>query len=306
MMKGGYGAMGKGGNNFKRFGPYDNGPRETAMCSEHGKKRSLDCMDLDPTSGQYICTPQNMCKQSSAEDGGMGTITETCSVHGKKRQMNCLMDDGFGGWQCIGEDECKMGKGGGRGGKNNNNNSWGGGNDYNNRQGPMDGNNNRSTGTGCCSVHQKPRSWDVLCEDGYGGYMCSPPNVCKVGRDSDNMYPPPQNNNRGNKGKGGKGKGRGGGGGNADTEMCEVHGKRRSMSNLQQGFAGGFECMPGFECKGANSDGFGDSMGGFNNTETALCSVHGKNRSMNVLIDDGMGGFACNEQNECKSGRPSF
>ena len=37
---------------------------------------------------------------------------------------------------------------------------------------------------------------------------------------------------------------------------------------------------------------------------SARCSVHGKNRTMTNMIDDGYGGYQCSEENQCQTGGP--
>merc|ERR1719401_1148925 len=72
------------------------------------------------------------------------------------------------------------------------------------------------------------------------------------------------------------------------------------MRNMQDDGMGGFVCAPGFECQGATCSGTAANPVGGGPEGKVACSISGKNRSGNNMIDDGMGGFRCAPGFECQ------
>lgn len=291
--KGGFGAV-RGGHSNHRSSPYTTAPhsqggKESAICSAHGKKRSLEC--LKPCgNGDYECTPKHMCKQGSdgGNNGFMTTSTPRgkggrkgagghdhleCSIHKKWRLKANLETDGWGGFCCSAGSECKTASGNSTAGTPR-------------RHAPA---GLPADGTGLCSAHNKPRSWSCLEEDGFGGWQCISPHQCKTkeGEYAGSQLP------------GGFEKG--------ETGVCALHNKKRSMSALMETVAG-LQCTDGMECKVGSrpTAGEADDMimdNGLNPNEIYICSAHQKNRSSSVLIEDGEGGWVCRPEDECKGSK---
>merc|ERR1711972_687943 len=55
-------------------------------------------------------------------------------------------------------------------------------------------------------------------------------------------------------------------------------------------------------CMGGSSSGGGDAI---SDEGTAMCSAHGRKRTMRNLEDDGMGGFKCSRNNQCQGTGPT-
>lgn len=262
--KGGYGAV-RGGAQFQRPAPYGARPvAENAFCSLHGKKRSLESLSIDPASGQYVCAPKMQCKLPNSNAGlGQETETATCSVHDKVRSLSVLEQDVYGGFQCQQGQRCKSA-----------------GAQRPNRPiaapyvpPPIQ----TTEQQGVCIIHHKARSWSCLQDNGYGTFRCVPPHTCKGKEGMPVAAPPVFGNAR-----------RGVG-----SATCSIHRKKRSMANLQQGFEG-LECIPGSECKAQQREVEEESP------ETYVCSLHGKIRSLSVMVDDGEGNYQCAPNAQCK------
>lgn len=115
--------------------------------------------------------------------------------------------------------------------------------------------------------------------------------------------------------------------------FCSVHMKSRTVKNLMEDGVGGMRCLPGSECRAGEpknlkrsaEDAFGlmnplmmlmggvpmgvGQMGGVQkrargDASEALefCSIHGKKRSGNCLVDDGSGGKMCSPGMTCQVG----
>eukprot|EP00397_Hematodinium_sp_SG-2012_P027558 GEMP01028963.1.p1 GENE.GEMP01028963.1~~GEMP01028963.1.p1 ORF type:complete len:377 (+),score=78.63 GEMP01028963.1:63-1133(+) len=299
--KGGYGAV-RGGNQFQRPTPYEApAERESAICSVHNKKRSMECLQHDPATDTYMCAGRNQCKESISNAGeqGGGGDTAMCAFHQKNRLLSSLEMDQWGGYSCIPSAQCKV-------------SAAQGGQPYQmpahrpqHRQSPA-----QQDGQGLCILHNKARSWTCLQEDGFGTFRCIPPHTCKV-KEGEPIAAPPV---FGGKGLfGGKGQGYGADRRRPiaapqvfpigqDSVLCGVHNKKRSMANLQRGPSGLMECIPGQECK---VQGMGDApyMQAFDNAGDSgsyVCSMHGKTRSASVMVDDGAGGYQCSPTAQCK------
>lgn len=224
------------------------------------------------------------------------TETAMCSLHNKTRSLTVLELDGEGNYVCMPTEACKThAQGGGHQNR-----------DYSNFDrkalapyapsppAPITPGEDQ----GICIIHHKARSWSCLADNGYGTYRCFPPHTCKGGEMLAAFPVLAQ------MGGGGKGRSRNHGGGmkgGQGSAMCSLHNKKRSTSNLQEGYGGQMECIPGLECKTGGEDDLdalppppGDS------NESYVCSLHGKTRSLSVMVEDGMGGYQCGSNYQCK------
>eukprot|EP00931_Biecheleriopsis_adriatica_P075618 TRINITY_DN49443_c0_g1_i1.p1 TRINITY_DN49443_c0_g1~~TRINITY_DN49443_c0_g1_i1.p1 ORF type:complete len:309 (+),score=56.09 TRINITY_DN49443_c0_g1_i1:37-963(+) len=78
----------------------------TEVCSEHGKKRSMQCL-VDDGMGGFRCHVDMRCKTAEDHAGGPSE-TAVCSVHHKNRSTDVLVDDGYGGLCCMRGKECRV------------------------------------------------------------------------------------------------------------------------------------------------------------------------------------------------------
>lgn len=83
---------------------------------------------------------------------------------------------------------------------------------------------------------------------------------------------------------------------------CSVHNKMRGLSSLETDGRGGFVCSSGMECKLSSliPTELKAPKGTVPECGTALCIVHNKNRALSCLEEDGMGGYQCSAEFECK------
>jgi len=109
-----------------------------------------------------------------------------------------------------------------------------------------------------------------------------------------------------------------------DGDMCSTHNKKRKAEYLIDDGAGGMCCAPGDECKPSKEAGAEkvckwceqgecwshgqiekperkERKGKKGDVDGDVCSVHGKSRKAEYLIDDGEGGMCCAPGDECKS-----
>ena len=198
------------------------------------------------------------------EDG-----SAVCSIHGKKRTAQNLEEDGAGGWKCRDGAQCNGGGGGPAAFR------------------PGDwtcsscGDHNFARNAAC-------RACGATKSDGDGWGMDSGMGGKGWGIDS----------GMGCKGWGGKGC-MGGCKGNMMgmgmmNQMWNMMGKGKGWGGGWDAWDGGWGCKG---CKGGKGGGMGSSQAG-NSQEK--CSVHGRKRTMQNLVDDGMGGFRCSPMNPCK------
>jgi len=156
-----------------------------------------------------------------------------------------------------------------------------------------------------CSVHDKKRKAEFLIDDGAGGMCCAPGDECKDKAEasaggckwceqgecwSHGQIEKPE------KKKGG----RAGRTVDVDGDVCSTHGKSRKAEYLIDDGAGGMCCAPGDECKDKKDGAPRKGRQGKKDVGGDECSVHGKTRKAEFLIDDGAGGMCCAPGDECK------
>eukprot|EP01064_Diplonema_japonicum_P029179 TRINITY_DN4651_c1_g2_i1.p1 TRINITY_DN4651_c1_g2~~TRINITY_DN4651_c1_g2_i1.p1 ORF type:complete len:260 (+),score=7.13 TRINITY_DN4651_c1_g2_i1:92-871(+) len=76
-----------------------------------------------------------------------------------------------------------------------------------------------------------------------------------------------------------------------NTELCSVHGKRRSNTVLEQSLDGSWRCRPNDACKIKNTEA----------GNVATCFIHQKLRKMEYLVADESGNFKCSQQYQCQT-----
>merc|ERR1719456_1901498 len=78
---------------------------------------------------------------------------------------------------------------------------------------------------------------------------------------------------------------------------CCMHGKLRFVDCLVECTEAGYEgqpiCFEGKECKTGKSDASGGTFNNLNKDEKVTCSLHGKLRSADCMVDDGTGNPVC-------------
>jgi len=74
---------------------------------------------------------------------------------------------------------------------------------------------------------------------------------------------------------------------NPSTELCAIHGKRRTLSYLKKNDKGSWVCISSSACKTVP------------NSSTALCAIHGKRRSLQNLTTNSCGDLVCESHDEC-------
>jgi len=87
-----------------------------------------------------------------------------------------------------------------------------------------------------------------------------------------------------------------------ESKKCSVHGKRRTIKNLEKNDDGEWVCSAGNECKTVTATKKSDSDSGETSTETATCSLHGKTRTVSNLGKDHKGDWVCLGSSLCKDG----
>lgn len=250
-----------------------------------------------------------------------------CSVHGKNRTVANLVDDGSGGMKCSPMYPCKTtGEGPGKGAGKKRKGEFGS---------PMEMMMNmmgmgsmgreelpekkrRAVQLVVCTVHFKERGTENMQDDGNGGMCCKPGAECQggaSGKDLRNEFCFTHKKKRNvtnlmDNGCGGFTCKPGfqcvvGSGPKPGFEQvtCSVHGKTRSMLSMQEDGAGGHKCAPGFECQQKGELPLSASVSkppGSSSSEQVMCSVHGKNRTMDNMVGDANGGWKCGPGFECQ------
>jgi len=236
---------------------------------------------FDPTS---LMVPQTQFAFPPTEETPTKQELATCTVHNKARLTTVLVPDEYGNYVCSPKSQCKMPQGDG----------------------------SARVGQALCSVHEKMRSLTFLEEEeeGSGAYRCLPENECKskatptqqsqpipfaynprtilIRRDVG--YGPYRRPNVPAMAP------------SAGGVYCSLHRKSRSMTQLIDDGRGGWQCRPGSECKVKAASEQEQQAATSESSGYAVCSIHYKNRSMQVLQSDGMGGFYCKADTQCKGG----
>lgn len=269
----------KGGNRNRRptGAPGEN---DVETCALHNKVRKMDCLEICYETGKYVCKRKFGCKYKGNTDepkDGEDRLA-MCIVHNKERSKGHLELNAEGNYQCVLDHKCKVG----------------GLNPEKPVSAPKLAPSTFQTSetTGYCYLHNKPRVWKVLRQTEFGGYRCAYWDQCEV--PEDRPVAAPYVNNVKQALLGGR-RGRDYDPTEKDMAMCRIHNKKRSLTNLVPGPDGRLECMKGgFECRSADIGEDGCPIG------TAICSAHGKQRTLACLMDDGAGGKVCTEERECK------
>merc|ERR1719219_566272 len=90
------------------------------------------------------------------------------------------------------------------------------------------------------------------------------------------------------------------------TQICILHGKRRTLQNLRVNRLGQWQCTEMSACKDTGAPGPNARAGAYENPQAAglfECCLHGKMRSLANLRPNGPGIYACMPGRECKGGR---
>lgn len=161
-----------------------------------------------------------------------------------------------------------------------------------------------STGSGAsnnqekqtCSVHGKLRSLQNLADDGVGGFCCVPGFECNTGERLDVRTGDWACSQCGDHQF-------------AKNTHCRGCGAPKPENPIGAAYSGVLTAMKGYvggkgAAKGGDSAGYGAWGKGAGAGDNQMCSVHGKVRSTNNMIEDGAGGWMCCAPNECKVGNP--
>lgn len=82
-----------------------------------------------------------------------------------------------------------------------------------------------------------------------------------------------------------------------DAKKCSVHGKRRTIKNLEKNDEGKWVCCTGSECKTVTEAKKSET----DNGESAKCVLHGKTRTLSNLGKDQNGDWVCLGSSLCKT-----
>lgn len=125
---------------YNKLTPYSRNTRNSAVCSEHGKLRTLKNLSMNG-KGEWVCMSGSECRALP------NVGNEICSIHGKRRSFQNLGKNEEGKWVCVNGSECKL---------------------------LSDTDHISKT----CTIHGKKRSFIYLIEQSPGVYVCHPRSKC--------------------------------------------------------------------------------------------------------------------------------
>lgn len=117
----------------------------SALCSKHGKRRTLVNLRKDEKTGEWVCTKASECRIVPSFG------SEICSIHGKKRSLQNLSTNAQGEFVCEPHDKCIVVP-------------------------------NNLTNKQLCAIHGKMRSLLHLVQSSPGIFVCAAGSNCYVNK----------------------------------------------------------------------------------------------------------------------------